>query len=332
MDKNKSPQDFLNEIFEKSRTSAPPVPPPRFEPPEDYLPPPAPPAGGPGEKAGRLAKLLPWLLCLALGAVLLLGVCLLQLAQANRRLDELGEEHAALQEERDALERRLTQEQARGTELEQTSGQYWDDYLMQLSWNDHSNLLDCLEQFVGADDYLMAAVMIRDTDVLFNRHHSGWNNKYLTPSQERRYLALREQALTSGTGLRVLQCISWPAIPGEPAGHTGGESWKGDYTEEVAILEGAFSPEELNAAETLCSIFRSYTIDPCHAAQAIAEAFGPDSPAAGRLTGGAFTPSTVERFEQIKAALVEDGLLWEGEDGALAWTRRPDYPSLGVPE
>ena len=51
-----------------------------------------------------------------------------------------------------------------------------------------------------------------------------------------------------------------------------------------------------------------------------------------RLTGGAFTPSTVERFEQIKAALVEDGLLWEGEDGALAWTRRPDYPSLGVPE
>lgn len=50
MDENKSPQDFLNEIFEKSQ-AAPSPPQPRFEPPGDD-PPPASPPDGPAEKHG----------------------------------------------------------------------------------------------------------------------------------------------------------------------------------------------------------------------------------------------------------------------------------------
>lgn len=87
MDDNKSPQDILNEIFEKSQAPAPPLQP---GPEEGNFPSAPPPSGAGGNREANVsAKLLPWL-CVVLGAALLvMGICVLQVVGMNRRLDEL---------------------------------------------------------------------------------------------------------------------------------------------------------------------------------------------------------------------------------------------------
>lgn len=310
MDKNKSPQDFLNEIFEKSRTSAPPVPPPRFEPPEDYLPPPAPPAGGPGEKAGGLAKLLPWLLCLALGAVLLLGVCLLQLAQANRRL---GEEHAALREESGQLRRDLEElreqtvqaEQARGDllaelahvaqELNLTAIQKWQrDYLFYIG------------RFMDSGDYPMAALaVVLSADRYFdpanldsipsNQAQLEQYRAYLWELAEKGYLKLE---------LRRPIDSSFTA----PAFTEQGDPEQNPDMAALGIL--------------WCAMDEYYVQGNSH----IAAQFLADSPmkfpsVQALLTGAGEYAAVL--YRRIVSDLAADGYLLEEGDGTLAWN--PNY-------
>ena len=167
MDENKSPQDILNEIFEKSREAEPPIPQPRFEPPGGDEPPPAPPTEEPTGKRGTetAAKLLPWL-CVVLGAALLvMGVCILQLVRINHRLD--GRQQAveavrsvdSLREENGRLQVKLDQTERNAEHLRQ----YLDDSRTGLATQTvQKKRLDYLwymGQFMDHGDYPMAALV-----------------------------------------------------------------------------------------------------------------------------------------------------------------------------
>ena len=306
MDENKSPQDFLNEIFEKSREPEPPIPQPRFEPPGGDDPLPAPPP----EKSKRSSFYVYLAILFGAAFLMLLLAYFLQRRGNAAQAELLGqteEENAALRAENERLAKRLEKEQARGAELEQTSARYWEDYLWELQWNDHSNLLNCLERFVDAGDYLMASVMIQDIDVMFNRHSAGWNNQNLTPAQERRYLELRDKILHGGA------CMyrSWGPTDEGLEDHADEEDWGGHYVEAVYIADGVFDQKALDTAGPLSLVFREYAISPAYAAQAIEIEFGPDMGGMEVLNSGAFKPSTVELFEEIKADLLERGYLEE---------------------
>ena len=166
MDENKSPQDILNEIFEKSREAEPPIPQPRFEPPGGDEPPPAPPTEEPTGKRGTetAAKLLPWLGVVLGAALLILGVCILQLARINHRLDGLQEAVEAvrsvdsLRKENEQLQEQLDQAEENSEQLQQAL----DDTNTRLgTMSARKRRLDYLwymGQFIDHGDYPMAAL------------------------------------------------------------------------------------------------------------------------------------------------------------------------------
>lgn len=217
MDENKSPQDFLNEIFEKSQAAAPPMPQPRFEPsgddsprfepPEDD-PPPTPPPDGPAEKHGADggAKFLPWL-CVVLGAALLvLGVCLLQLVRMNHRLDGLQQAVEAVQS-MDDLRKENERLQEQLDQREQEYHQLWQA-LQDFSAQSNSTLvqkrrLDYLwymGQFMDHGDYPMAALAA----VLSGRGYFpdsfivDSQAVYLNPEQTAQYQAYTQELIDRG--------------------------------------------------------------------------------------------------------------------------------------
>lgn len=184
MDQEKNPVDILNEILNRPEAPPPsPAPgPTRFDPPppgDDPLPPPE--TDRTAADAGASAKLLPWL-CLVLGAALLvMGVCLLQVTGINRRLDalqsdlkkesrtvdELWEENQRLQRENDDLQEQVDHA---AEELKQTydsltaanKSETRKSYRMR-----QSEYLYYMERFVEQGDLSMAAlVMTLEDDVL----------------------------------------------------------------------------------------------------------------------------------------------------------------------
>lgn len=99
MGDNRSPEDILDEIMNRTTDSAPTssAGPPRFDPPPPEDIPPAPDRPEETAAADRAGKLLPWL-CLVLGfALLVLGLCVLQVTKVNGRLDELRQTVEAMQ-------------------------------------------------------------------------------------------------------------------------------------------------------------------------------------------------------------------------------------------
>lgn len=309
MDENKSPQDFLNEIFEKGRASAPPDPTPRFEPLEDHLPPPAPPAGGHGEKAGRLAKLPPWLLCLALGAVLLLGVCLLQLAQANRRL---GEEHAALREENGQLRRDLEELREQTVQAEQARG----DLLAELAhvaqersvltvqrWQ--RDYLFYLGQFMDGGDYPMAALaVVLSADRYFDP--ANLNHIPTNPAQAEQYRVYRQELIEKGYLERVASSpIASSTVLSLPE--------RGDPEQ---------NPDMAALGILWCAMDEYYVQGNSH----IAAQFLADSPmkfpSVQELLTGAGEHAAV-LYKRIVSDLATDGYLLKEGDGTLAWN--PNY-------
>lgn len=173
MDENKSPQDFLNEIFEKSQAAVPPVPPARFGPslfeppgPGDD-PPPAPPNDEPAEKHGSEAgtKLFPWL-CVMLGAALLvLAVCLFQLTRMNHRLDGLQQAVEAVQsvddlrEENERLQEQLDQTEKNAEHLRQSLDDSRTALAAQTAQKKRLDYLWYMGQFMDHGDYPMAALV-----------------------------------------------------------------------------------------------------------------------------------------------------------------------------
>ena len=204
MDDNKSPQDILNEIFEKSQAAAPPPP---EQPPGDD-PPTAPTPGEPAEKHGTetAAKLLPWL-CMALGAALLvLGVCLLQVAGMNRRLDglqqaveavqsvdSLREENEQLQQENQELQKLLSQAEALndhyGREIYDASTR---QQITQIQ-RERAELLFYLGRFLDNREYEIAAVAtIMEGEWLFQALKVNGEDVPINQTQMTQYNAYRK--------------------------------------------------------------------------------------------------------------------------------------------
>ena len=205
MDENKSPQDILDEILNRPPEKISSPAPLKFDPsPDDdiHLPPP----DTPGDKAGpdRAAQFLPWL-CVMLGAALLvMGICLLQVAGVNRRLDELQEtveavqavdqlrgEKEALQAQLQAAERDVAEQLAFANDLTQrlniTSIQKWrSDYLFYIG------------QFMDNGDYPMAAMVV---GLSANRYFSTIAELAdipFNPAQEEQYRAYCQELLDKG--------------------------------------------------------------------------------------------------------------------------------------
>ena len=208
MDENKSPQDILNEIFEKSREPEPPIPQPRFEPPGDDDPLPAPPTEEPTGKRGTetAAKLLPWL-GIVLGAVLLiLGVCILQLARINHRLDGLQEAVEAVQsvdslrKENEQLQEQLDQAEENSEQLQQAL----DDTNARLgTMSARKRRLDYLwymGQFIDHGDYPMAALAaaLSSQSYFPDGVVLGPQVVYPTPEQTAQYRAYTQELIDRG--------------------------------------------------------------------------------------------------------------------------------------
>ncbi|MDE6280992.1 MAG: hypothetical protein K2M15_04255, partial [Oscillospiraceae bacterium] len=144
--------------------------------------------------------------------------------------------------------------------------------------------------------YLMMGDIVKRFDILFNRLNPDFSNEYLTPTQESRYLQLREE-LFEKSDFMIME--------------------RRQDGSELPKFDDTISYEVSYAAVNLEDILRFYLTSPVHAADTIATYFQPDSDGAGALYGGAFKRSTVEWFEEIKAELIGQGYLGENEDGAM---------------
>lgn len=175
MDEQENKPDILSKIFDKAgQPASPPQERPKFEYPPDDEPSPPPSHNGPGENSGAAAKLLPWL-CMVLGAALLvLGICLLQLARMNQRLesleetvqsvaliDQLQRENKILQQELEKLEESVQQATWRTRELEQENQAVYAQYYAEQDKEQQLNRLWYLSRFMEAGDYLIASALVR---------------------------------------------------------------------------------------------------------------------------------------------------------------------------
>lgn len=166
MDENKSPQDILNEIFEKSQA---PAPPPQPGPEEDSFPSAPPPSGADGNREANVsAKLLPWL-CVVLGAALLvMGVCVLQVVGINRRLGELQnaveaqnvDSFTQLQADLDAQTERADQAERDRENLLADWGRTAQELNLLAVQKWQRDYLFYIGQFMDNGDYPMAALVI----------------------------------------------------------------------------------------------------------------------------------------------------------------------------
>lgn len=313
MDENNAPQDFFQEIFRSSQEPPPPRERPQFDDPPEDGPPPAPPSGGRGEKAAGSAKLLPWLLCLVLGAALLvIGVCMLRVSELSGHLELLDEvrrleqENESLKTQKNVLSDHLEQVKEEREAFRLRNDRAYDElssvlFTMRLR-STAENALNHLERFVNAEDWLMAATLVENYDPLFNEHSEFFTFGSALPSQTARYLELRQEVFDRGRCMNV----EW---------REGAQDGR-EYTERPFVQEDAFDKQDRNAANALRIVLSNYPILPEDSASTFAFYFQPGSEVLEGLRGGAFQPSTAELLEQIRADLIAAGALVE-ENGVL---------------
>ena len=316
MDKKKPPADILEEIMSRSEKPLPsPVSyPPKFDPPPpEDTPPPAPAV----EKPPLAERLLPWLCALLGGAVLAALVLGFQLFSVNARLDTLtasvGEIQTVdeLRKENDRLKTSVQDMVSDQQELLERD----DD----LSYRGvYQNALALLERFNRAGDWLMSGTLVERMNYHFNPPDQiegfEWDvitHQYVLPSQRSRYLELREELFDKG-GCMVME--SW-----QSTGEDGSV-----YTEQPYIPEGIYKDADRTAAGRLLTTLLCYPTDPSVSAPFLAEYFQPDSRNLARLSAGAFQPSTVELFEQMRSDLLAEGWLEENPDGTLSAVNHGD--------
>ena len=207
MDENKSPQDFLNEIFEKSEAAMPPMPQPRFEPPGDD-PPPVPPPDGPAEKHGSEAGavLHPWLGVVLGAALLVLGVCLLQLVRMGHRLDGLQQAVEAVQivdslrEENEQLQEQLDQAEQELEQLQQAFDYTSTQRGFVFAQKQRLDYLWYMGQFMEHGDYPMAALVaaLSSQGYFPDRVVFGSQAVYPNPEQTAQYQAYTQELIDRG--------------------------------------------------------------------------------------------------------------------------------------
>ncbi len=232
MDKNKSA--LLSDIFEHAGDPVPPPHRPRFEyPPEEEPSSPPPPNNQPTlspllenqtfsppppdaasrESAGTLsAKLLPWV-CAVLGAALLvLGICLLQVVGMSHRLDSLEEtvqgvalvdqiqrENKVLQQEQEKLEQSVQQAQWRTRELERVQQEVYERYYVEQAKNRRLNYLWYIGRFMEGGDYPMAALATAlSAEIYFGRVSINGQTLPINQAQLAQYQAYTQELVQRG--------------------------------------------------------------------------------------------------------------------------------------
>lgn len=328
MDENRSPQDILNEIFEKSGEPTPPPQRPTFEYPSEDDPLPPSSSGGSGDKSreagGTAQKLLPWL-CLMLGAALLvMAVCILRVSKLSGQLDllddiqRLEQENGSLEAQKNVLSDHLAQVKEEREALRHQNDQHYYELAGELTdirgRSSMNNVLDHLERFVDTRDWLMAGIIVERYDWYFLDSSNFVFGVDALPSQTARYLELRKKVLEQD--IMILEQI--PVTDGvpDPAEETR------EYFEEPKLQDLLYAEEDCQTAIQLAAILSYYPTIPGYAASYFISSF-PDSGSLERLNSGAFQPSTLELLEQVKADLSAGGYLAEEADGTFRAISRP---------
>lgn len=213
MDGPSPPQDILDQIFAKSAQAPPP---PQAGPPGGDGPPPGSPDPGPsgpgGDGGQRTAKLLPWLCALLGGTLLVLGVCVFQLAWMSARLDELQQVVEQVQNA-DDLREEIEQYRGLNQELRQAHAQavaeknaYYkevidarhDLFIAQIQ-RERAACLSYLGQFLAHEDYEMATLVVAlSGEGIFSDLSVDEEPIPIDPAQMSQYTAYRDILLTEG--------------------------------------------------------------------------------------------------------------------------------------
>ena len=327
MDENKSPQDILNEIFERTEKSSPASPPPPTptERPTTDEPLPVLLPGEPAKERGTAGRFLPWL-CMVLGAALLvMGVCLLQLARMNHQLDELRQaveevrELDRLREENEQLQQNVEELQERAEQAERDSENFLADReLITQALNVttiqkwRGDYLFYIGQFMDNGDYPMAALVTAlSAEVYFNNYYSS-QAVYLNPAQAAQYQAYRQELVDKG--------YLWEKNSGLSFGFP--DQWDPEQNPDMAALGILW-----------CAISQHYVVGSIGpAAQYLVRyqdvPLGDDGiPFPQRLRGSA-SDEIIQQYELLVNALVADGELVTTDDGTLDYS--PEWVSNDV--
>lgn len=245
-DKNKTPEQILDEIM--NRASPPPVyypPKPRADAPdpsEDTPPPSAPP--GTAAQTDAPAKPHPWLWG-ALGAALLaLAVCASLLVNASRKLnarESALEENTqladSLQKENEELESELSKAEA---ELQELNGKSFQNSLMDKQIR-QNQFFWFIQQFMEDGDYPMAAVTMMINQQYFFDLPDGASFSdgeiwlpypRLNSAQQQRFDEFVDELVDRG----YLKHIYKHLYNSVPTGVAYAQSWKQEHIEEVNVL------------------------------------------------------------------------------------------------
>lgn len=336
-------QDILGEIFDKAE-SVPSPQRPRFEyPPQDESPgpppvkdspSPAPPPNGPTEKSRPSdggTRLLPYV-CMIMGTALLaMAVCLFLMVGMNGRLDaleeavagldsvdqQLAEENDRLEEENAALQKDINLYQCSTTQAREqyknerlANAEYQEQLHQTRSQLANTIILGYLERFINEGDYLMAACVVEECDQYFNENNWVQLEIDALPTQVTRYMELRDWLFDN----TYIAMYEYPSDNGSAA----------ERTERPVIAASTTNVSDETraicvAARNLWGIIWYYsesrstdyfydtaiqTAIFCH----------PERGNSEQLYSKAFQPSTIALFEQIKADLMDQGLLVEQDD------------------
>ena len=232
----------------------------------------------------------------------------LELLTASRQelldnIKTLEEENESLRQNNELLNLRLAQVKEEREALKERMDETYYSSSEQQIRVEANNLLNYLERFTNAGDWLMSGTLIEQYDPLFNEHNEYFIPGRLLPSQAARYLELREEVYDRGRCMAVER-----TYPTED---------QSEYTERPFVREDAFDQQDRDAAMALMIILSNYPILPGNSAVSLVRYFQPGSGNPERLNAGAFEPSTVELFQQVRADLIQEGFLEEGEDGSL---------------
>lgn len=245
-DKNKTPEQILDEIM--NRASPPPVyypPKPRADAPdpsEDTPPPSAPP--GTAAQTDAPAKPRLWLWG-ALGAALLaLAVCASLLVNASRKLnarESALEENTqladSLQKENEELESELSKAEA---ELQELNGKSFQNSLMDKQIR-QNQFFWFIQQFMEDGDYPMAAVTMMINQQYFFDLPNGASFSdgeiwlpypRLNSAQQQRFDEFVDELVDRG----YLEHIYKHLYNSVPTGVAYAQSWKREHIEEINVL------------------------------------------------------------------------------------------------
>ncbi len=235
----------------------------------------------------------------------------------NLSREELMEEIEGLKQEKEELEEALEKTENSLT-VEQNNRESAESLADAMSYtvNKYSaerelaNALGWLERFCAEGDWLMAAVVVENSESLFNEYDINYSQRPAglepNPLQTARYLQLQQEAYDkSGCMVCVIQ---------EGAGSDGETAVRTEHR-YIADENITYDPETVACARSLWLIISHYSNDCEPLAELVESAYANGD--WERLNGGAFQPSTVEVLERITQDLVDQGLLTENEDGTF---------------